>query len=209
MKKYHKKEESSQKVLSPSLEDGALDRILGELRRKTLRISPSETMSLYSDNPEGELFLGGLKRLTSREALALVLCFDKEDPVWWYLREKILDDCYRYKYKGNWRLVQKLLMINDDNLLLRRFLEDHSSQEIFGNLLVLANKRISKMQIHKRYTPVKLPQRKRGYNDHGSRRDDSKWLPDRVHLGPNPKRQDLRNGVAKTLKEKVLRFLWS
>ena len=209
MKHTHKKFLSSRRKRLAKLYDREfLDRCLSEIRRKTRGISPSETMSLYSDSPEWEFYLGGLKNLSAIEALALVVCFPKEDLLWWEVRERIMEDAYRYQYKGNWRLVQKLLNINDEKLQLRFFFEYHSSEELFGNLLPVAIKRISRLQIQKRYPKVKRPQRKRGYNDHGSRRDDSKWLPSDVHLGPNPEKSDLRR-VAVNLKEKIRNFLWS
>lgn len=210
MKVTHKKILSHRKRLSLLLSDGEFqERILRELRSKTLRISSSETMSLYSDSSEGELYLGGLKNLSSREALALVMCYPKDDLLWWWIREKILAEAYRHQYKGPWKFVQKILNINDECFALRFFLEYHTSQELFGNLLPLANKRISRIKVQRAYTKVKIPQRKRGYNDHGSRKDDSKWLPSCVHLGPNPEKPDHQNKVAKTIIESIRNFLWS
>lgn len=173
------------------------------LRKITERISFSETRSVYSHLPEDKLSwrIGGLRNLSSREALglALVVPFIPSE-LNFLLRLELQDLAYYKRYESDWMLVQKLSEADCVDQVLWKFLvlEERSPREIFGNLLPLATKRLERIEL---YDPnylrrVNYPQRKRGYTDHGSRKDSHKWLPEDVHLGSNPKRPDLRMNMS-------------
>lgn len=183
------------------------------LRKITERISFSETMSIYSHLPLGKLSwrIGGLRNLTSKEALglALVVPFIPSE-LKFLLRIELQDLAYHKRYEGDWMLVQKLSEAESEELVLWKFLvlEERSSREIFGNLLPLATKRLEKIELYdpNYHRRINKPQRKRGYTDHGSRKDSHRWLPTDVHLGSNPKRPDLRMNMS---AKSFFRSIWN
>lgn len=187
-----------------------LEEVQGEILRNTKkRISSSETMSLYSDIPEWEFYVGGLKGLSSREAIGLILCFPRDHWLYWEVQEEIIQQARKYKYQGDWYIVQKLIEIQYYSLQLNIILEIFNTNQIFGNFITLGSNRINRIKVQKRLNPkIKYPQRKRGYNDHGSRKDDSLWLPKDVHIGPNPERPDRTEKIKRNPLNRIQRFLW-
>lgn len=86
----------------------------------------------------------------------------------------------KYQYQGDWELVHQLLRNRDNlerkvNILLEK---GYTARTIFG---MLHDKNLSRLKKINLYDPyrhkVVKPQRKRGYNDHGSRKEIHKWLP--------------------------------
>lgn len=77
------------------------------------------------------------------------------------------------------RIELSLLLSSEDNC--KKFLFEtkrYSSNEIFGNILKNDMQDLLKnLKISKRNLKVKRTQRRRGYNDKGSRKPDWKWLP--------------------------------
>lgn len=184
-----------------------------EFLKELERISFSESMSLYSHIPsEGKDFiLTGLKNLSSREGISLVLAVDEFHPEWTsIIRIELEKLCYLKKYQGLWRTCHRLLKLYRlDQKIYILFEEGYSSREIFGNFLKLAKYRIKKIGIYKTgKTKINFPQRKRGYNDHGSRKEDSQWLPKDIHFGPNPEREDYQESYGNK-KKSWFNFLWS
>lgn len=176
------------------------------------RISLSETMSLYSHLPEGltNFVLVSPKKVSARQALALALLVDEFHPERGILIKEHLNMLsFLFQYEGLWLKVHKLLKLNRMEHKVYELLENgFSSREIFGNLIDLGLQTAMQFsyQVEKEQKIV-YPQRKRGYNDHGSRRDDSKWLPTDIHLGPNPEKKDFRKSVGNKLKG-ILNFLY-
>lgn len=181
-----------------------------EIRR---RLSCSETMSLCSDIPNKSYGwnIGGIRKgLTSREAISLVLYISEINEDWAILlREEINEMCYLKRYQGMWIKVHKLNKLYRLEHKVYRLLEEgYSENEIFGNYIKLGYYRLKKINLYDpNRGPIVYPIRKRGYNDHGSRQEDHRWLPKDVFLGPNPERKDFRHLVGKT-KETLFDFLW-
>lgn len=77
------------------------------------------------------------------------------------------------------RIELSLLLSSEDNC--KKFLFEtkrYSSNEIFGNILKNDMQDLLKnLKISRRNLKVKRTQRRRGYNDKGSRKPDWKWLP--------------------------------
>jgi hypothetical protein len=183
-----------------------------EFLKELERISFSETMSLYSHIPHdgNDFVITGLKNLSSREAIGLVLAVDEFHPEWASLiRIELENLCYLKRYQGLWRTTHRLLKLYRlDQKIFILFEMGFSQRTLFGNILKLAKVRIKKIGIYKTMkTKVVYPQRKRGYNDHGSRKEDSKWLPKDIHLGANPVREDYRTRY-KNKKKSFFNFLW-
>lgn len=191
-----------------------VEKVTRELRLETKRrLSCSETMSLYSDIPERYLGqdLGGIrKNLKAREALSLVLLISEINPSYENLiRIEISEICYLKQYQGLWLKVQRLCELKElDHKVYFLLEKGFSPNEIFGNMIKPGVERLKKIKF---FNPnrgiITYPIRKRGYKDHGSRRESHLWLPDRVHLGPNPKRLDFRNLLGNA-RRSLINFLW-
>lgn len=173
------------------------------------RISSSETMSLYPDlSVEDSYLIGGLKKLDATEALGLLLIFPRDSILYCEIRLEIAEVARTFQYQGLWNKVQKVSELGCRELQLYFLLESGISEyEIFGNLIDNGLRRLQRVRIFRPKYQVKYPQRKRGYNDHGSRKDDSRWLPDRVHLGPNPPKRD-RSNFFGNMKKTLTNFLY-
>lgn len=174
------------------------------------RLSRSETMSLYSvPSCDFGFFLGGMKGISARESIGLLFVLAQTNPVYAALaKERINAEAYKHSYEGLWKQVHKLSRIGFKDLMLYHFLDSVGSlDDLFGNYLKLGIKRIQKMKLLPiRPKKVQIPQRRRGYNDHGSRRDDSHWLPTEVWIGPNPVKRDYQDPPP--TKERILHFLF-
>ena len=77
------------------------------------------------------------------------------------------------------RIELSLLLSSEDNC--KKFLYEtkrYSSNEIFGNILKNDMRDLLRiLKISRRNSKVRRIQRRRGYNDYGSRKPDCKWLP--------------------------------
>lgn len=112
-----------------------------------------------------------------------------------YWRDLALEMIFRKaqhaKFQGKWILVKEYLQeIQNTEEKAYRFLRKYfHTREIFGNLVPLM-KRLSKcIRVGTPAPPrVRKSQRKRGYDDKGTLRPSHKWLPDRIHSGPNPEK---------------------
>lgn len=108
-----------------------------------------------------------------------------------YLRFLLLEKIFylgnRNNWEGRWEVFKTLESLNDltYNLpdVLESLVENHFSEDdIFGNIVPRVVKYVQNMKLVKqRPKKVRYPQRKRGYSDKGSRREDHKWLPREIH----------------------------
>jgi len=190
-----------------------VDKATREFQRLAKKVlSSSETKSLYSNIPPERLSwnLGGLKGLTAREAMGIALYLPLINKEWsTFLRLELEQLAYKYKYQGLWRKTHKLLRLYQLNEMIYFFIEEIASEsELFGNYRKLALQRLKKINLYDpNRTPIVEAQRKRGYNDHGSRREDHKWLPKDIHLGANPIKEDYRESYGNK-KKSLFSFLW-
>lgn len=103
------------------------------------------------------------------------------------LREHIAKMAENYNLEGDWKIVGEILQSQTSlevygtwNILLSKM----STQDWFGNFskeLVRATRALkyqkSQPSVSEDTRPYQKPQRKRGYDDKGSRADPSRWLP--------------------------------
>lgn len=174
-----------------------IQKISKEVSRITKRdLSLSETRSLCSDIPRTKLSwsLGGLKKISSRESIVLILQLHQMHRNWAFA---IWMELYhlpkKFQYQGDWELVHQLLR-NRTSLerQINTILEyGYSTSALFGMLMDKNLSRLKKINIYDPYRQkVVNPQRKRGYNDHGSRREDHKWLPWNAFSSPDMPKRD-------------------
>jgi len=103
---------------------------------------------------------------------------------WWIseeigviLREDIRDKRLKRFNLEDQFLIETFLMGKNKTI---QVLNDSSlwhSRDFFGNILYEGNRCLERLRFRKNRTKVIYPKRKRGYDDHGSRVPDSKWLP--------------------------------
>lgn len=174
------------------------------------RISPSETMSLYPDLSDHiSRKMGGLKEITATESIALILTFPRNSILYSTLLLELSERALKYQYQGKWIFVQKLCELRFLDLQLYKLLEIGITEEtIFGNLIKLGLNRLKRITYFRILYQPKYPKRKRGYNDHGSRREDSRWLPRDVHLGPNPPKRDRSEWIG-NIRKTLTNFLYN
>lgn len=171
-------------------------------------LSLSETMSLYSHLPPRfylhfDIYLS--KKITSREAMSLALIVNHLDPL---LKFQIIleleEKCFQHSYEGQWEKVNSLIQLSSDEDKFTYLLEieEISTRELFGNYQKLVTKSLKNIIFNdRRKQKVKRPQRKRGYNDHGSRRPEHKWLPRKIQESANPDKKDMRGRNLKVNRE--------
>jgi hypothetical protein len=182
----------------------SLRNTLFNFKRETIEeLSLSETMSLYLHLPKkyyDHFDIRLSRKLNSREAISIALIVNHLDPLLKYSIILELEKlCYDYQYEGKWNICNTIIQLSEDVEKLFYFLEIEklSERELFGNYLRQFGKVLSERIIFsdRRNRKVKKPQRKRGYNDHGSRRPAHKWLPDKISNSENPEKEDLRKSL--------------
>lgn len=99
------------------------------------------------------------------------------------LREQLWNSAWRNKLEGQWYLVAQILQRSDSLSVYDTWevvLEHCSPEDWFGNICPLMANTIRRLYLKPKYNfdseskaPVNKPQRKRGYNDKGSRRDNN------------------------------------
>lgn len=186
-----------------------VERTKTEIKWFQLKFSPSEAKALYPDTSIEESFLiGGLKNLTAREAMGLILVFPRTSPLYLSILLEIAEKAYQSQYQGLWIKTQKLCELRLLELQLYYLFESgFTENEIFGNLLKIGNHRLKRVRIFTPTGPVTYPIRRRGYKDKGSRREESKWLPKDVWIGPNPPKRDRRNLIG-NIRRTLTNFLY-
>lgn len=155
-----------------------------DVREFILRRVPKRILDLSCqivDNPNFlEVFENGLRFKSRKSEELLALTF-----LSWFLPETI-------GYLLRFELENYVKLFNDKDLILFRILSEskrvaltfllHSkkwhSRDFYGNFLRKGLEALEAIRPRlKKRGPIKKAIRKRGYNDHGSRRPDSKWLP--------------------------------
>lgn len=111
---------------------------------------------------------------------------------------KLANRAYHYAYQGDWGILQSFLEQKPRSLneLVKMIRSQFSDYDIFGNLCPLIRRILGSARKYKLYNRVyrqrvNYPQRKRGYNDKGSLRQTSRWLP-RCGM-PESQREDRRH----------------
>lgn len=166
--------------------------------------------TLYSLSPEKLETLERIKipSLTAQEALGLTLLVAADStPQSFLLREYLIDQCQKNSYQGKWMLVHKLLKVFYLDLMLLVIIERNLSREVFGNALKIGFKTLERIKLEFRSNlRVCKPQRKKGYNDHGSSTPAHKRRNCWVYSGPNPEKPDLSSLCKK--KYGLVNFLY-
>lgn len=124
----------------------------------------------------------GLSRMTIEELEALLiwvnLCYPKED--WSYRLRFTIEERIERRPLDNWRLVPLLATSNQnpevETLLLFQDKTNGDMRPFFGNFETHLRRALRKLRVvTQENLRVRKPQRKRGYNDKGSRNPDSAW----------------------------------
>lgn len=179
----------------------------------TRDLSLSETRSLCLHLPIRKMSwcLGGLKNLSSREAIVLSLQLPYMHRDWAFaIWIELTALPKKYQYQGDWELVHQLLRNRTNkevqlNLLLEN---KYTARKLFGMLNDKALSRLKKINLYDPYRhKVTKPQRKRGYNDHGSRREDHKWLPWNAYAVSEVPKVDKENELI-DIHPNLSRTLW-
>lgn len=196
-----------------------LSEILRTLEEKDwtqMRTFSSEAKSLYSDLSSSESFecwqlsIPKLIKNSPRDLIANLIILSKVRPFWYdYFILFCAEQCRKFNYEGKWRLLHKLAKLYYPELIMYRITEEMSGNDYFGNIDKLVNKHLANFLIDYRKLKLprpKFPQRKRGYNDHGSRKN-----PHEVHdlstvSGKNPEREDYIDQYKK--RSILLNFLY-
>lgn len=179
-----------------------------KILRQTKKRKISAAASLYSDIPEElvSYWIRGIR--DSQTAVAAILALWEIVPGHRnrFKKEKIIVHlahlAYANSYNGRWSLVQKLLELREHSLIaiISKILESESTNYLFGNLLPLTQRLLSRIEKRTYYRsvitdsrPVRYPQRKRGYSDKGHWSPSSSWKPKRIHPSRLPEpREDRR-----------------
>lgn len=135
------------------------------------------------------------------QAYLLLTWLHQEDP--WTgmeLKEHLGQMAYANSYEGTWGFLASLLESpGSKEEVAKLLLTRYSTNAIFGTIVPKAVKmrnRLAYVDIKNRQGPKPIPkQRKRGYDDKGSRRPDVKWLPSTYPELEGPPRADRRHLV--------------
>lgn len=122
--------------------------------------------------------LSGLPR--KREEIFSLLLFLKWFP--WelqsFFRIELEEKIRKFSWEDQKELWLLLELSQEETLYFLSCYPKYSDRDFFGNLLPKGRKILEKISFSNyRERKEKKSQRKRGYNDQGSRRPDSKWLP--------------------------------
>lgn len=103
------------------------------------------------------------------------------------LRNHIATMANQYRYQGEWDVVGSLLQTSNSLQVYdtwKVIMSNMNEFDWFGNFLPRMKRAVKALTWKPRYVSVvedtrrvKAPQRKRGYDDKGSRRDSHKWTP--------------------------------
>jgi hypothetical protein len=175
-------------------------------RRKRKRISSieelAECLSRYSNRPSiCELKFNVTNAWTSLAVLLICSFFEYWETEKVY--RHIAQLAYSRNYEGRWKEVQEILetRLQGPKEYLEKFLEQHSSEEFYGNLLPFAGN-LAQMDFlrdleHPRQRKLKVNARHRGYRDKGTYRFSHERHGDPVPRAEH--QQDRRSLVAHPL----------
>jgi hypothetical protein len=138
----------------------------------------SEILSAY---PHLSARICGMGTRKANELLSLLVFLNQSGqclqdlPLGEDLFEIIRKRCVANNYQGDWRLLSKLLQIENHIQVSDYWIKENFNQrEISGNLVPKGKKLLESLVIRLTLFPVNKPKRKRGYSDKGSRKDPSK-----------------------------------
>lgn len=182
--------------------------------RKSRENSSADPRSLSPDPLEGEhsldLSVDKSIRKDPVKLIAALLFLASERPIWYhYFLNYCGDQCYAHNYQGEWRLLHRLVRCQSIVLMLLEVQERMSPEDFFGNIfreMQNFQQSPSVRFILQKKGKVVRPQRKRGYNDHGSMRQPHEIHSDWKQTGPNPIREDYRTEYS--AKRAILNFLY-
>lgn len=188
---------------------------LGKLNMSHMRTISAVPKSLQSDlsldeNQYWDLVIQKSTRNNPRELIALLVLVSKVKPFWYQLfLDFVANQCKRYSYQGMWRVLHKLAKLYHHNLILYRICETMDPNAFFGNYFQTIKKQ--SLNCPCRYLKLTRPrpkyaQRKRGYNDHGSRKLSHERHDFSYHSGENPEKEDHRDQYKK--RSSFVNFLY-
>lgn len=103
---------------------------------------------------------------------------------WWIpeeigviLREDIRDKRLKRFNLEDQFLIETFLIGKNKTIQVLNDTSLWHSRDFYGNILYEGKRCLERLRFRKISTKVNYPKRKRGYDDHGSRVPDSKWLP--------------------------------
>lgn len=103
---------------------------------------------------------------------------------WWIseeigviLREDIRDKRLKRFNLEDQFLIEAFLIGKNETIQVLNDTSLWHSRDFYGNILYEGKRCLERLRFRKNSTKVIYPKRKRGYDDHGSRVPDSKWLP--------------------------------
>lgn len=198
------------------------DNYLSEIHRRITALKLSQVRkisavpkSLYSDLSEDSNYFWDLSvkkeiRNNPKKLISCLVILSKIQPEWYsYFISFCAEQCHRYNYEGLWRLLHKLTKLYYNDLILYRIVEETSPSDFFGNYLPEIKQFCCDCPVLflKQQKPRAVrAQRKRGYNDHGSRKFQHENHSFVSYSGENPEKEDHRTQIKK--RSALLNFLY-
>lgn len=186
-----------------------------KLNESQMRKISAVPKSLWSDLPEDENKFWDISirkdvRNNPEDLINLLLLLSSIKPMWYsYFIDFVANQCQRYRYQGRWRYLHQLAKLYHFELIVYRIVETETPHSFFGNRMKQI-KRFSEncpCKFLKQTKPrPKVIQRKRGYNDHGSRKLSHERHDFSHHSGPNPEKEDYRYQYKK--RSSIINFLY-
>lgn len=171
--------------------------------------------SLWSDLPEDENRFWDLSirkdvRNNPEKLINLLLLVSKIRPEWYSIfLDFVANQCQKYSYQGKWRFLHKLAKLYYFDLITYRIAEIETPSSFFGNRMkeIIKFSNNCPCRFLKQTKPKsKKVQRKRGYNDHGSRKLTHERHSFVTVSGENPEKEDHRNQYKK--RSSLINFLY-
>lgn len=138
--------------------------------RRAVVVSPTLSLESY--------YIRYPKDFRLLRALAIIQWYFPEEFHWRVYLD--LTETSHSQLSSKQRIELSLLLSSEDNC--KKFLYEtkrYTSNEIFGNILKNDMQDLLRiLKISRRISKVRRTQRRRGYNDKGSRKPDWKWLPE-------------------------------
>lgn len=186
-----------------------------KLNESQMRKISAVPKSLWSDLPEDENKFWDISirrdvRNNPEKLINLLLLLSSIKPMWYsYFIDFVANQCQRYGYQGKWRYLHKLAKLYHFELIVYRIVETETPHSFFGNRMkqIKSFSENCPCSFLKQTKPrPKVIQRKRGYNDHGSRKLSHERHDFSHHSGPNPEKEDYRNQYKK--RSSFINFLY-
>jgi hypothetical protein len=118
-----------------------------------------------------------LSKLNSIEIFELtMIVWDLPEEIQWWLRLDLEERIEKMEIDDSYKLLCQIAVKSKVHLLL--FLQETqkwSTREFFGTFLTQKSEILRKIKLFYPNCKIVYPQRKRGYNDKGTRAEDSQW----------------------------------